>query len=380
VVGTLRAEGRVREALAVAARAAARTGRCDRLATLLEATTPLLAAAEQSARGRALLRAREMSAERALDELVLGADPADVYRTLGSLSGGSHRAALYLIDASCLLAPDRVMTRLTRALARLDVGDPDGALEDAVAIESTSAAGAGFVRASVSALFGGFSYRPALEPVIEPPPDGPSVAPDQPLDAVRHQIQVYATRLSKLRDRVRGIACVDAAVWLPPHLAQLLPNGPVELRNTTAIIEDETDDGVERVEVSIDERVSLDGGVTVLMCRARADWAALCWLCWSTGLAGVGVPEVLRAPAEFTAAVHRAIQRRFRARDGLATGGLVSRKRGVPSFTWEGSDVGAVDPHLLGVAADEYLEIRSVFLWLLWPQNLSPFQSDLRKN
>lgn len=61
------------------------------------------------------------------------------------------------------------------------------------------------------------------------------------------------------------------------------------------------------------------------------------------------------------------------------TGGLVSRSRGVPGFEWEGVAIDALDPHFASLAAQEYLEIRAVLLWLAWQENMSPFQSDLRK-
>jgi hypothetical protein len=39
----------------------------------------------------------------------------------------------------------------------------------------------------------------------------------------------------------------------------------------------------------------------------------------------------------------------------------------------------SIPTHLASVAFAELLEARAQFLWQLFPQNLSPFQADLRK-
>jgi antitoxin component YwqK of YwqJK toxin-antitoxin module len=379
MVETLRDEGRVREALGVAGRAAARAGRREELEALLRAVTPPLTLEVRADRGRALLAARDVDVARTLDELLLGTDAADVYRTLASLAVDTGRAALDLVAAALLLAPERPMTRLTRALARLDVGEPAGALEDAEALAAASPESAEFLRESVRVLYGGFPFRPSAQSLPAPPSDAPEMAPEQPVAEVQRQIRVYATRLALRRERVRALSRAPSdAAWLPPDTAWLLSDGPVELRQTTATIEDETDEGFERTEVSIDEGTDLDGGAMTLMRGARADWAALCWLCWGVGLDRVAMPDTVAAPADFAAAVYWAIERRFRARDRLTTGGLVSRTRGVPGFEWEGVHIDAMDSIFASMAADEFLEIRSVFLWLSWKENISPFQSDIR--
>jgi hypothetical protein len=142
---------------------------------------------------------------------------------------------------------------------------------------------------------------------------------------------------------------------------------------------EETENGVETVELTVDE--ALDPGalpISLLMRMARAEWAALCWLCWSAGLDQVALPERIAHQPDFTAAVNMSLTRWFRARDQLQTGGLVSRARGVPGFLWEGHDIGELDPTLAGIAADEYFEMRCLFVWLMFRENVSPFQSDIR--
>src|SRR3569623_627619 len=53
--------------------------------------------------------------------------------------------------------------------------------------------------------------------------------------------------------------------------------------------------------------------------------------------------------------------------------------QGIPSSTWEGIALDDLPIHLAAVAAAEYLELRSMFLWLALDDSVSPFQADLRE-
>jgi hypothetical protein len=158
-----------------------------------------------------------------------------------------------------------------------------------------------------------------------------------------------------------------------------LPCGPVELRAFSATIEDEGENGPEISEVAIDETLALERSTRELLGTARGDWSALCWLCWSTGLDEVRRPDRTEPRPDFAAAAHQATVRCWRAHDRLRTKGLVALARNVASFDWEGMPIDAVPEHLLELVAAEYLEVRAVFFWLLFPQNQSPFQADLRR-
>ena len=68
-----------------------------------------------------------------------------------------------------------------------------------------------------------------------------------------------------------------------------------------------------------------------------------------------------------------------RVQDAIATNGLRSLNAGVPGFTWEGLDIDTAPSHFVQLALEEYFELRALFLWLMSPENLSPFQSDLRQ-
>ncbi|WP_437678223.1 toxin-antitoxin system YwqK family antitoxin [Sorangium sp. So ce131] len=373
--------GRAREACCAAARAAVRGGERERLAEFLRGAALRLRPEVAERRGRALLEASGATALGALDELLLGAEPSAAYRTLAAVLPGSRRVALSLVEAALLLEPERRSTCVTRALLRIEVGDTRGALEDADRIEPESAAAAEHLRTFVRLLFPEFDFWPARQ-AIDPMPDDGSVTVelDQPIEQVRQKIQVYATRLLRLREAAqRSLPGAEPCPWLPPDLSHVLPDGPVELARTAATLTEETENGVETVELTVDE--TLDTGalpLSFLMRRARAEWAALCWLCWSAGLDHVALPERIAHRPGFTAAVNMSLARCFRARDQLQTGGLVSRARGVPGFVWEGHAIDGLDPTLAAIAADEYFEVRCLFAWLLFPENLSPFQSDIR--
>jgi antitoxin component YwqK of YwqJK toxin-antitoxin module len=384
IAAELRTQGRQREALAMAARAAAQSRSRAALEAFVAGATAHLEPELRARRGQALVHTRGLTLELALEELLFGADPADAYRCMASVAGNANRAALAFVEASLLLAPERRMTHLTRALIRLELGDPDGAISDAAAIEPESEAGARFIRDSARLYYPEFRFRPELEPLEPLEAASPVVEPNQPLGAVRRQVQVYATRLGLVRAAVLAALGSNAEPrWLPPDVSSLLPDGPVELRKMTVGIQDEADDEtdeVEVVDVDIDETITTsDRSVADLMRAARADWTGLCWLCWLSGLERVALPERLAPPKGFTAAVGHALRRRFVARDRLASGGLVARAKGLRGFDWEGVNVHELDRHFAGMPAAEYLEMRAVLLWSMWPENVSVFQSDLRK-
>jgi hypothetical protein len=373
----LTVEGRVREAVCAAARGAARSGDKDLLLRFLaEVTVPVSEATNQAV--LAALAQGEVTVARALDALMAGADPASVLRTLSSILKGHSQAALDFIDASILLAPERRMSYMTRALVRVELGDTRGAAADAEVVAGDSADAAEFLRSYVRVLFPPWSFWPSREVPESPLEDMPE-APGQPLDRIRWAIQLYASRLQAIRAELLG-RLSPAPPWLPPDLAALLPDGRLPLESRTVQIVDETDDGPETTEMKVDETLET-GSLTVpsLMRLARANWAALCWLCWSAGLAEVGLPAELSPPANFDKAAGMIISRYWRAQDGVVTGGLRSVTHGVPGFTWEEMDIDGMPRHFVEMAHQEYLEMRAAILYLASPENASPFQADLRQ-
>jgi antitoxin component YwqK of YwqJK toxin-antitoxin module len=372
----LRDDGRVREAIVAAARATARDRDAAALRGFLE---PMVFTLRPDA-GRALLDAAvEQSAMAPVfDAMLAGAELAAGLKLLSSSTRGSDRAALDLVDAALILAPDELMFHATRALVRLELGDREGARADAVKVAEVSPDTAAFLSTYIRLLFPVFDFWPSREiPFAEM--EGLPEQPEQSLEHVRRVIQVYVTRLARLRGAL--LARVDGApAWLPPDLSALLPDGPLDLRRHTVTIVDQTDEGTEESQVEIDETLTLEqASVPALMREARSAWAALTWLCWTAGLDEVGLPTELAPPANFAQGAGMAITRCWRAQDAVLTGGLRAMTAGVPGFDWEGLPIDGLSKVFAEIAAAEYLELRSVMLFLVSPENVSPFQEDIRK-
>jgi antitoxin component YwqK of YwqJK toxin-antitoxin module len=374
-------ETRVREALVAAGRCLASDRDVEKFEAFVDRWVPRVAAVVANQRAHELETKTDLSIADVLDALLLGARPSRCLRLLASLLPHSSAAALELVEAALLLVPDDPRTHLTRALLRLERGDRAGFREDVGVVERESTEAAEAMLELERVTFCDFSFWPAKEPV--PAPESPELGQieiGQPVEQVVRAIQVYATRLARIRELLSGRLGASPA-WLPPDLSRLLPDGPVELRCFQATITDEGESGPESSEVEIDERLSTDveRGVPAWMQRARADWAALCWLCWAAGLDRVALPEQLVKRPEFAVAVDRATSRCFRAHDQLRSAGLVSRARGVAEFEWEGLPIAELSSTLAEIAASELLETRAALFWSLFPENLSPFQSDLRR-
>jgi hypothetical protein len=331
------------------------------------------------ARAETLEREGRRTVQGTFDAMLSGAEPARSFRLLATLVPSACAAARDFCDASLLLAPGSSRTLVTRALVRLEHGDVRGAMADARELDSEFTGAASQIQELARVLFPKFSFTPALEPPAAPTEELAPVTVEQPLAAVRRAVSLYATRLGAIRaELVRRLG--GEREWLPPDTAGLFEGGPLELRRFTATITDEDEDGSETSDVAVDETLELSHeSAATLMTLARADWDALCWLCWSAGLDEVLLPEAILPRPAFAAAVNESMLRCFRAHDQLRTGGLVSRSRGLQSFLWEGLPIETLSSRFAEVAARQYLERRAVLLFLLFPQNVSPFQSDLRK-
>ncbi len=387
----LRGRGRVREGLCAAARAA--VGDRDREALLRFLADDVVPLAPELAaqRGDALVQSTDSTTVSILDGLLSGADAAAAFRALAAVLPVAHPAAPDFVAASLLLAPERRMTHLTRALIRFQLGDEEGARADAAVVAAESPDGAASLRTYMQAAFRPYDFWPARETLApDPTLDGLPAGVVRDLGEVRQVIAVLATRLLRLRAAVRSVigSKVDP-VWLPPEVSSLLPTGPVALRRTRVVVVsqagpgDETGAGDQAGEsdtVEIDEEIETEGlGVPALLEAAQGDWGALAWLCWSVGLARVALPDAIAEPRLYAVAMKMIVTRCWRAQDRLSTGGLLSRANGVPGFEWEGVDIDALPQHLARVAAEEYTAVRSLLLWLASPEVVSPFQRDLRE-
>ena len=381
-------EGRTREALCAAARAAAGRANVEELRARLHRWTLPLDAGARNERAQALAGAATTALD-ALDALVAGADAAAAFRALAGVLDPGTRAALDFADAAVLLEPGDAKAHLTRAFIRIEHGDDRGARADADVVAAADPPAAQALRVQLAQRFPTFDFWPAREPLVDDP-EVPAQQPEQSLEAIRHVVQVYATRLHRRRIELQTRLAAagrggEAPAWLPPDLrATLLLRGPIPLRRFDVTVPMESETGeTELIEVHVDEDLPAEklAGATVpeLLEQARGEWAALTWLCWSCGLTRAELPDKLVPPPSFTAAVARAVSRCFAAHDKVLTGGVRARMQGIPSFTWEGISLDQLPNHLAAVAAAEYLELRSMFLWLALDDSVSPFQDDLRE-
>jgi len=421
----LTAAGRVREALCAAARAAARAGDAEGLRAFLAAHVVALRPEAERERGEALVQSSEIDVVGALDALVSGAEAASAFRTLAAIIPGVPVAVFDLVDAAMLLAPGRAAIHVTRGLVRTQAGDEEGARADAQAIEAAIPGGATSLVEYIDFVFRPFTLpgwwdelegtaERAAEPVAETDTPAeetagearekgeageegeaggegeesgePAAAIAQSLEAIQHLAAVYATRLGRIGAALRAAraravksanAAEEAPVWLPPDLSALLPEGPVELLHETVTCDPLPETGaVETIE--IDEVPALEGAtVPVLLAQAHADHAALAWLCWTTGLRTIEGPRAIEPPAALLPAMQLIVQRHWRANDRVKTGGLIALGKRVPGFDWLGVGIDDMPDHMVSGVLAELLAVRSMFLWLLSPDTLSPFQDDI---
>jgi hypothetical protein len=376
----LRAAGRVREALVAAARAAVGAGDRAAFVAFRSELVEALAPAVEAQWGDLLVQTADATVAAVLDGLVGGADAAAALRSLAGVTPGQTVVALELVEASLLLAPDRRLTHMTRALLRFQRGDEAGTLADAEAIAGEIPEVAASLRDYVRAVFRPYDFVPPGEPlIVDEDLAGVAAEIAQGPEALRRVAGVYATRLRRLRVAVTALLAPGASPrWLPPDLGALLPDGDVPLRREriTCDLEPGAEGPPEQIE--LDEEVAIGAGVPALVAAAHADFAALAWLCWATGLDQVALPTTIAARPELAAAMRLVVTRCWRAQDRVSTGGLVARAREVPGFDWQGTDIDDLPTYLAEMAAAEYLAVRSMFLWLASPDTLSPFQDDIR--
>jgi len=136
------------------------------------------------------------------------------------------------------------------------------------------------------------------------------------------------------------------------------------------------------IEILVDETLPIAGEdppLLAVMRRARADWAALTWVCWAAGLDHVALPDDIVPPATFGQAAVMIMERTWRCHDKLNSTGLLALTKGIPGFEWAGTAIDLVPGVLAEVALDEYVEARAIFAWLCDGQNQSPWQDDLRQ-
>lgn len=309
-------------------------------------------------------------------ELVEGAHPALLLNKLAVAldQAFQSRAALDFCNAAILLAPDRTEFLFTRALILMSLGLQAQAELDANDLAAEAPDRAEFLLVYLKGLFPSYGFAPATEKPETSFEDVPE-KPERSLPELQALAQKYATRLQLVREALlEKLKPENSAV--PPALTKLLPEGPVELEQGEHAWEDEEG---ETQTVDFDEVPQVkDADLPSLLRLARADWTALSWLCWSTGLTEVAMPEELSPPEDFGKAAGMAQQRLWRSRDQRAFNGRNAKQHGVASFEWEGTDMGEIAPPVAGIAEQQYAEMQALFYWLVDAKLKTPWQDNLR--
>lgn len=308
-----------------------------------------------------------------LNVLLRGAAPGPILRAIAIRLDQEFkpRAALDYVNAAVLLEPERSEYLFTRSLVLMSLGLSELAVEDGKAREAGSPKEGKFLVAYAKALYPRFDFWPAREKPRTRYDDLPQ-APAQPPAQIRVVFLKYLTRLSILRGAQRAFLQEGVEPeWLLPDVGALLPKGPVRLEETSLKVGDD--------EVGIDERMIVGGlGLPEIQRLARAEWTAVCWLCWACGLGEVALPKTIEAPKEFGQAAGMAVERLWRARDLRVTGGQGAKKSKAPGFAWEGMEIDQLHPGLVSMCENEYAEMAAMFRWIADAGHRSPWQDNLR--
>jgi antitoxin component YwqK of YwqJK toxin-antitoxin module len=301
--------------------------------------------------------------EALLTGLRIGASAHRVFEELAlRLDGASRsRAALDLINAAILFAPEDPELCFSRARILMSLGLADAAEREAQALASTDPERSEALLDLWRVMFCEYGFWPTGQAF---PTDVPSATAVREADAVSEVVQVLASRLMRTRagllERVK-----PGPRWIVPEMPELLPEGPLELKVSRGRGKNKP----------VDQTRGLARWpeVPALLKAARADWSALTWLCWAVGGDGVTLPSKIAPRAELGPAVALANLRIERVRQRIS-GEFVSG----PRLDWEGLELGSMDPGLLPLAEAELSEVQSVMTWLVNEDAPNPWQEPPR--
>jgi hypothetical protein len=364
---------RLAEAALAMARAAAADRSVEKLdAFLREHTLPQEREhAEAFAREAAPNEGLQMGV--AVNGLLRGAAPASVYRAIAVYLDKQRysRAALDVVNAAILLAPDRLELLFTRGLVLMSLGLDEQARNDANALAVVEPEQAEFLLHYLDALFPNFDWWPGREKPTTSY-DGLPEHPDRTVDEVKHIAQKLATRVDRVRRELLTRIRPEVR-WMVPDVSTLLQGAKVMLEQTSFTSTNE--DGQPTL-VQIEEDLKVEGlDIPHLMRLARAEWSALTWLCWACGQSGVQLPGEVAPPADYGQAAGMAQQRLWRARDLRVMG---QREVDSPSFQWEGMAIEEVPVALAHLAEAQYADMQALFYWLTDKTVRSPWQDNVR--
>ena len=354
-------EGRQTEALLAAARAAGVQKRPAVLNAFADTFT--LARTEESGFELANRAGQSEDFSYMANALLRGARLGPLLQLMCVMAdrAGRPRFALDLVDAALALVPDKHPYLRSRALLLLELGQVED-MDDVVRrLEPVAADDATLFREYGKLLFPRFGmWQPRLAT------EGTDRTVRQSLDAVRRVATVYATRLAVLRDRI--VQRVESRgdptpAWLPPNIAEVLPDGRVELTERTEDVDGNT--------VAIDETVGSSETVRRLMAEWRDEWAPLCLLLWAVGEDAIRIPTSLAPRAEL-------------GRADAAVAGFLARLQGddeVPpedAHQIDGIPCDALTGQGASMARSQLFEMKVLLDWLTDASYVSPWQADLR--
>ncbi|MHA7628831.1 thioredoxin domain-containing protein [Corallococcus sp. M7] len=367
-----RADRRYREALLATARACATSLDIQPLKQGLEELTLPRTKDSASEVAHSVVEGAGQAWAPMADALMRGGEAATLLRAYAVLLDQTDRprAALDFLHAAMLLAPERKAYLFTRGLILLNLGVADQVHKDAEELAEVEPDTARFLATYARTSFPRFDFWAGQEPP-RCTYDGLPEKPEQSLEAIQQLVRKYATRLQAMRGALLQRYKPGATVsWMPPDLSGLLGDGPVELKQEE--VEWDEDEQVE-----IDETLNLEMGFADLTLMLRGDWSALSWLLWSCGETTFKMPTRIAPPADYGQAAGQASQRLWQSRDRKFRGNASTTKPG-QGFLFEGVALGDLHPNLVSIAERQYAETQAMFYWLNDPDNVSPWQSNLR--
>jgi antitoxin component YwqK of YwqJK toxin-antitoxin module len=366
------------EAICAMARAAASEQKVEALNSLLERLAIELTDQAALQAAEAVLEQNAGSLAALGNAIIRGADTASLFRGMAVILDQKFhsRAALDLVNAALLLAPERTEFYFTRSLVNMSLGNDMAAAQDATHLEPKEPDNAAFLTDYVRVLFPVFNFWPAKEKP-ETHYDGLPETPAKTAGEIRLVIQKYATRLHLVREQMLKLV-IGRPDWLLPDMLAVLPSGLAELECKQIEVPD-PDDPDEPFVVDIDETINVTTWELPALLRvARDDWNAVAWLCWASGYDHVTLPTEVNPPVKFGQAAGMAASRLWRCRDRRLTGGVAAKDQEVPGFTWEGIDIDELHPALVQMAESQYAEMQAMFYWLTSEDYQSPWQDNLR--
>ncbi len=284
--------------------------------------------------------------------LVRGARPDTILQQVAKNLDreGKSRVAYDFAKAAVLLRDQEPSLYFTRALIAINLGEQRAAEADARVLENNDADNAAFLLQLVRVLFPDFDFWPERLLIDG---DEREVRCVRDAAAIGEQIRILATRFQHLRRAV--LARMDSVQpWLPPDVTPLIKDGEVAVPDDAAALPDG------------------DGMLTTLLVAVRAHWAAICWLCWAAGEHRPALPLDVRPPLDL-GALCTMLEQRLAATRAMERGDEPD-----DAFTWERIASADMNPHIAGIARQEFEEALAHIRWLVDDNIPSPHHESAR--